>query len=49
MIIKPLNRKKPSFFNDKEFLPFACYDIIKISREYSESSEDYRERVARVV
>ena len=49
VIIKPLNRKKSSFFNDKEILSFASYDIIKISREFSELSEDYRARVARVV
>ena len=30
-------------------LSFACYDIIKISREFSELSEDYRARVASVV
>ena len=49
VIIKPLNRKKSSFFNDKEILSFACYDIIKISREFSELSKDFRARVARVV
>ena len=49
VIIKPLNRKKSSFFNDKEILSFTCYEIIKISSEFSELSEEYRARVARIV
>ena len=39
----------PQIINDKEISPFAWYDIIMISREFSELSEDYRARVARIV
>ena len=46
MIIRLLNGKKSSFINDKEILSFACYNIIKLSREFSESSEDFRARVS---
>ena len=46
VIIRLLNGKKSSFINDKEILSFACYNIIKLSREFSESSEDFRARVS---
>ena len=41
--------KQVFIFNDKIFSPFAWYDVIMISREFSELSEDYRARVVRVV
>ena len=48
IINKPL-KKEVSLFNNKEISPFAWYDIIIISREFSELSEDYRERIAWIV
>ena len=33
-----INIKKPSFFNDKEILLVACYDVIM---KLSKLSEDY--------
>ena len=50
VIIKPLNRNTYVFiFNDKDISLFPWYDVIMISREFSELSEEYRARVARVV
>ena len=43
------NEKEVSIFNYKEISPFAWYDIIMISREFSELCENYRARVVRIV
>ena len=46
---KSTTGKEISIFNNKEISSFAWHDIIMISREFSELSEDYRARAARIV
>ena len=44
-----LKIEEDSILNNKEISPFAWYDIIMISREFSQLREEYRARVARIV
>ena len=44
-----LKIEEDSILDNKEISPFAWYDIIMISREFSQLREEYRARVARIV